>query len=136
MDVAERTRDHVLAAHRDLVETVLDRADRAAADLSTPADRQVVTARLELALREADLLDALVGVIRSVADELGFELPAEPVPAPPYVVVTARGPMLRLTVDPGRLVVLLRAFERVADGYVRADADPAAAIEVTVHRTG
>lgn len=133
MDIAERAREHVLDAHRGLVETVAACGSKAAADLPTPADRRVATARLELALREAGVLTDLVGVVRSTAAALELDLPAEPVAAPPYVVVTARGPMLRATVDAGRLVVLFRTFERTPGGYVPADVTPESAVEVTFH---
>jgi len=106
----------------------------AAADVPAPAERRVVETRLELALREDDLPGRLVGVLRDTVDALGFDLAAEPVAAPPYVVITARGPMLRATVDAGRLVVLVRAFDRTAAGYVPASADPDGAVDVTFHR--
>ncbi len=133
MDSAERVHQHLLTTHGDLVETVLACADVVAADVDQPADRRVVTASLEMALREADAFPRFADAIHTTAEALEFDLPAEPVAAPPYVVVTARGPMLRATVDEGRLVVLFRAFERTPEGYVRVDRTPASTVEVSFH---
>jgi hypothetical protein len=64
----------------------------------------------------------------------GGRLQADPVPAPPYVVVTSVGPLLRATLEAGRLVVTVRAFrvERGDGGtrYVRDATDPSAAVAV------
>jgi hypothetical protein len=135
VDLADRARSHVLDAHRGAVEAVLTAGAAAAADVPAPAERRVVETCLELALRGDDLPARLVGVLRDTVDALGFDLAAEPVAAPPYVVITARGPMLRATLDAGRLVVLVRTFERTATGYVPAGTDPDGAVEVRVHRT-
>jgi len=45
----------------------------------------------------------------------GYDLRASPVAGPPYVVVTSCGPVLRATIDPGRLVIRFDAFEVVRD---------------------
>jgi hypothetical protein len=70
----------------------------------------------------------------------GYALRAAPVPAPPYVVVTGEGPVVRATVADGWLAVTLRAFE-----VVRADEHggtgpryrrlPDVDVEVTFRRT-
>lgn len=123
----------MLDHHGDLVGTALACADEVGKSVPTPAGRQVVTTRLKRALREAGAFPEFVGVVWTAADALDTELPAEPVAAPPYVVVTARGPMVRATVEPGRVVVLVRCFERADEGYVRGEATGADAVEVTVH---
>ena len=50
-------------------------------------------------------------LIESVTDRFGLEPVASPVPAPPYVVVTTGGVVLRSTLADGRLVMELAAFE-------------------------
>jgi hypothetical protein len=59
-------------------------------------------------------------------------MPAPPVAAPPYVVVTSEGVVLRATIPDGRLVVTLRVFdvERGAETrYVRRST-----VDVSVER--
>lgn len=86
----------------------------------TRGSRAVVdplTTRLE----ERGVLDRLPRVLADAVEVAGYDLPATPVAAPPYVVVTSRGPILRATIDPGRLVIRFDAFEivRSTDGAVR-----------------
>ena len=135
MPPIDAAREHVRDAHRETVAAVLERADEAAATLDEPASRGAVVAAMESAVDD-DLRDALVDLLRGAVDATGRGLPAEPVPAPPYLVSTARGPLVRATVDDGRLVVLLRAFERdgAAGGYVRAGTNPSEAVEVRFRR--
>lgn len=135
MDVQQRVREHVLETHRDLLDTVLTCADEVAGSVSLPADRRVVTTHLDRALREAGAFAGFVAIVKTAADAMDADLPAEPVAAPPNVVVTGRGPMVRVTVDAGRVLVLIRAFELTAEGYVRADLQPIEAVEVTFHAT-
>jgi len=135
VDPAEAARDHVVEAHRDTVAAVIEAADAAAATLDGPADRDAVVTALADALdsgvREA-LIELLVGAVAAT----DRQLQAEPVPASPYLVVTARGPLVRATLADGRLVVLVRAFERAGDGrrYVRAGGDPAGGGEARFRR--
>jgi hypothetical protein len=129
----DAVRKRVLADHRETVAAVGRAADAAAADLATPATRAATVAALREGVGD-DVRAALVDVLRGAVDATGRDLQAEPVPASPYVVVTARGPLLRATVADGRLVVLLRAFDRSDGGYVRADAAPESAVEVRFRR--
>lgn len=135
MPLADAARDRVLDAHRETVTAVLRRADAVASDLDEPATRDEVTAALDATLDD-DLRASLVDLLRGAVDATGRDLPAEPVPASPYLVVTARGPLVRATLADCRLVVLLRAFrlDRAAGGYVRCDRGPGAAVEVRVRR--
>jgi hypothetical protein len=131
-------RAHLLSERRDLVATVLDCADAVAADWDGTAttDPDAVTGPLRVTLDRAGVLADLPVVLRECVSAAGGRLRAEPVAAPPYVVVTSVGPVLRATLDAGRLVVTLRAFrvERAADGprYVRDARTPEAAVDVQV----
>lgn len=132
----DAARDHLLTERRDLVVTVLDCADAVAAgwdgEATTDADR--VGPPLRAALARAGVLERLPVVLRECVAAAGGRLQADPVPAPPYVVVTSVGPLLRATLEAGRLVVTVRAFrvERGDGGtrYVRDATDPAAAVAV------
>ena len=84
-------------------------------DTARTTDRNAVTERLRSALEATGLLEQLPLVLADVVAATGYELSATPVPAPPYVVVTSRGPMLRATIDPGRLVIRFDAFDVVRD---------------------
>lgn len=69
------------------------------------------SAPLRSALADAGVLDRCPAVLAALVDAAGFELPFEPAAAPPYVVVTSEGLLLRATVATGRLVVAVRAVE-------------------------
>jgi len=131
----DAAREHVLAAHRETVTGVLASADAAAEAIAEPASRDATVAALESAIGDG-LRASLVELLEGAVAATGRTLPAEPVPAPPYVVVTARGPLVRATVEDGRLVVVVRAFERdrSAGGYVRATGGPAEVVAVRFRR--
>ncbi|WP_290818698.1 hypothetical protein [Halovivax sp.] len=104
---------HVRESHADVISAVDRCADAVAAswDGRRATAREEVSDPLRAALREAGVLDRLPHVLADVVGAIGHEIPASPVAAPPYVVVTSRGPMLRATIEPGRLVVRLDAFD-------------------------
>ena len=92
-------------------------ADAVAApwDTARTTDSEAVTDGLRAALEATGTLERLPAVLADAVDATGCELRATPVPAPPYVVVTSRGPMLRATIDPGRLVIRFDVFDVVRD---------------------
>ena len=121
----EAARDHVESEHADVVVAVETCADAVAEswDGNRTTDASAVADRLEACLGEHGVLEALTRVLAGAVDAAGGELRAEPVAAPPYVVVTSRGPLLRATLDGGRLVVRIGAFRVTDDGaYERSDA--------------
>ncbi len=135
MDVPGSVRSYVLSDHAALVDHVSDCADAVAADWDhgRTTDRDAVVRPLERALEATGALDRFPAVLSGAARAAGYELRAPPVAAPPYVVVTSRGPMLRATLDDGRLVVTLRLFD-VERGsqttYVRGSDDPTEIVRV------
>ncbi|MFC7232851.1 hypothetical protein ACFQMM_18595 [Saliphagus sp. GCM10025308] len=76
----------------------------------TVTERVAVVEPLQAELEAAGLLWAFPPILVDLVESAGYALPARPVAAPPYVVVTSRGPVLRATVEPGRLVVRLDVF--------------------------
>lgn len=102
---------------RPLVAAVNDCADQVAEpwDTSRTTNPDRVVVPLRAALESVDLLEQLPRLLADAVDAAGCELQAQPVPAPPYVIVTSRGPVLRATIDPGRLVIRLDTFEVVRD---------------------
>ncbi|ELY49699.1 hypothetical protein [Natronorubrum bangense] len=103
--------------HPDIVAGISHCADHVAEpwDTARTTDSDAVSKRLQSALEATGLLEQLPLVLADVVAAMGYELRAQPVPAPPYVVVTSRGPILRATIEPGRLVVRFDAFEVVRD---------------------
>ena len=127
-------RAHLLDAHTDLLDAVLACADVVADswDGDATPDRAAVVEPFERRLDRAGVLDRLPAVLAEAVDALGAELPAQPVAAPPYVAITSVGPVLRATLDAGRLVITIHAFGIECDPtrYVRGPADPDVALAV------
>lgn len=127
-------REYVLDTHEELLETVLARADEVAEswDCEATTDRRAVVNPFEHALDSRGVTDRFPTVLVGVVETLGEELPAEPVPAPPYVAITSVGPVLRATLSTTRLVITIRVFdiERDPPRYVRGADDPQSALDV------
>lgn len=140
-DVPSLVESHLLAEHTAIVDRVGDCADTVVAgwDGEGTTNREEVTGPLESTLRRAGVLDRLPAVLADAVDVAGYRLRARPVPAPPYVVVTSTGPVLRATLADGRLVVSLRVFSveraETPEGggrrrYVRGPRTPASVVDV------
>lgn len=135
VDVPTVVRSYLLSEHAELLETASDCADAVAAgwDGESTTDRDAVAGPLATTLRRAGVLERLPSVLASAVDAAGYQLRAEPVAAPPYVVVTSTGPVLRATLADGRLVVSLRLFaveRRDERRYVRGPRDPEDVVDV------
>jgi len=110
-------RRRIRTAHASIVDGIDTCADAVAApwEAERTTDSEAVADGLHQMLTEAGVLESLPGVLADAVEATGYELQATPVPAPPSVVVTSRGPMLRATIDPGRLVIRFDVFEVVRD---------------------
>ncbi|WP_222919353.1 hypothetical protein [Natrinema sp. SYSU A 869] len=108
-------RRRIQAEHVSIVDGIDACADAIADpwDTSRTTDGDAVADGLNRALEEAEILQLLPNVLADVVEATGHELQARPVPGPPYVVVTSCGPVLRATIEPGRLVVRFDAFDIV-----------------------
>lgn len=118
MDPASAAREQLLENHAETLEAVLAAADAVVADWPQQIDgRPATTDRTELVeplravLDETGVLGVLPTLLAAAVDAAGYTLPAAPVPAPPYVVITSTGPVLRGTVEDGRLVVRIDCFD-------------------------
>ncbi|MBP1985686.1 hypothetical protein [Halolamina salifodinae] len=134
-DRAAAAREQLLAAHESTIDATLAAADAVAADWprlddGRPAttDRDALVAPLRAELEDRGVLGTYPRVLADAVEAAGDRLPARPVPAPPYVVLTSTGPVLRGTVDDGRYVIRIDCFEivREPDGV-----DAAVAIALT-----
>ena len=136
----DAAREHLLTGRREVVEATVACASAVAAPWPPEGttDREQVIEPLRAVLSEAGLLGVYPSVLAECVAASGGELRAEPVAAPPYVTVTSRGPVLRATLDGGRLVVTLVIFDverEAGDGrprYVRGAGAPEAVVRVEV----
>jgi hypothetical protein len=144
----EAARARLLDEHRGFVERVLDCGRAVAAGwegsngdtdgetsgdaVATTPDRSRVVPPSRAALDRAGLLDRAPGILRSCVAAAGGDLQANPVAAPPYVVVTSTGLVLRATLPDGRLVVRIEPFavDRAPTRYRLRAVEPAAAVSV------
>ncbi|MFC7096023.1 hypothetical protein [Halobaculum marinum] len=131
-DQSATVRERLVTEHAPLLDAVDACADAVAARWEDGAsegttDRDAVVSPLRDALSTAGVHERLPGLLTTAAAALGASLPARPVAAPPYLVVTATGPVVRATLpEVGRLVVSLNVFVVDREGdtprYRRADA--------------
>ncbi|WP_416841244.1 hypothetical protein [Haloferax sp. DFSO52] len=131
IDEAERV---LREDHERLLTVVGQCADAVAAewDGDSVTDRDRVVPPFAHALDGSGALSSLPRALADAVTATGWPMAAPPVAAPPYVVVTAEGVVLRATIGDQRLVILLRTFEVVADDptrYVRTG-DVAVEIEI------
>lgn len=117
VDVTDRVCEHVRSEYPELLGTIGDCADAVASTWEGPAvsDRSAVVEPFRSGLEARDVPARLPDVLVDVVDGVGHELPARPVSAPPYVVVTSTGVLLRATLPPGRLVIAIEPFAVTRD---------------------
>lgn len=124
----------LLADHSQTIEAVIDAAETVATDgpYTEPARlRDSLTAELQA----RGLQEPILGLLGTAADAAGAQIQGAPIPAPPYLSVTSRGPVCRGTLADGqRLVVELVAFavERQPRRYVFADPAPVECLTVSL----
>ena len=124
-------RDHLLGERREWVQTAIDCADAVASgwDGGRTTDSERVVSPYRTTLDRAGVLADAPAVLRECVEAAGEQLSADPVAAPPYVVVTSEGLLLRATLGE-RLLVRIRVFG-LADGtYERVNETPAEAVAI------
>jgi hypothetical protein len=110
----ERLRRRLLAEHADTIRDVVDAgtAVTTAIEEWPVADGTVIRVPLDRLLEERGLPTPLLATLETTAATLGEEIRGAPVAAPPYYVVTSRGPLCRGTLTDGRrLVIEFELFE-------------------------
>jgi hypothetical protein len=106
-------RTRFLEAHRETLQSVIDAGSSVATAWpgDTVQESGAVTEPLKHLLRERELAEDLLRLLRTGTAAIGETVQGTPIPAPPYLVVTSRGPICRGTISDGRrLVVLLELF--------------------------
>lgn len=108
----DRIKRYVRTEYRDVLRAIDACADAVASDNGGPVgpNRETIVEPFRDALEESGVLGELPTVLADVVDATGHELPAPPAAAPPYVVVTSTGVLLRATLPPGRLVIAIEPF--------------------------
>ncbi|CQR49713.1 MULTISPECIES: hypothetical protein [Haloferax] len=95
-------------------------------DGDSVTDRERVVPPFRRALDGSGALSRLPRALADAVTATGRPMAAPPVAAPPYVVVTGEGVVLRATLGEERLVMLLRAFEVVRGDDSDGDGDDGA----------
>ncbi|KTG27217.1 hypothetical protein [Haloferax profundi] len=127
--------ERVLREEHDRLLTVVGQcADAVVAewDGDSVADRDRVVPPFARALDGSGALSRLPRALADAVTATGRPMPAPPVAAPPYVVVTGEGVVLRATVGDERLVILLRTFDVTSDESERYVRTGDVSIEVEV----
>jgi hypothetical protein len=112
-DPTETVRARLGDEHTAVLDAVSACADSVAADWPPEGttSREAVVPPFRRALDASGVLARLPRVLSDLVTATGRPMPAPPVAAPPYVVVTSEGVVLRATASDGRLVVTLRTFD-------------------------
>lgn len=117
----------VTERHDETLEILADRADTVIERWEGPSTTEptMITDGLRDAIQETGLESDLVGLLETAVGVTDRALAADPVPAPPYLSVTSRGPVLRGPVADGRVVVHIELFRVTEAGrYVRRTGAP------------
>lgn len=109
----DQVRARLRADHEETLRAVAECADTVEASWpeSVQVDAALISDPLEECLREAETFQTLLELLRTAVTTAGRTVPADPVPAPPYITITSRGPVLRGPTAGGRLVVTIEVFE-------------------------
>ncbi len=101
----------------------------------TVTDATQVTEPLARQFEETALPERLLDVLETAVEATSTQMQGRPVPAPPYLVVTSRGPVCRVTLDDGRRLVLLFelfAVERRPREYRFRNPSPSTCLRVRI----
>lgn len=132
-----RVRSRVFDTHRETLRSLIDTGRRVAGAWPgrTATEASAVRDPLEHLIEGRGLNGALLEMLRVGVDALGTEAKGTPLPSPPYVLVTSRGPICRVTVADGRrLVMVVELFEvdRTEPSYRFVDPQPDDCLSVRI----
>ena len=130
-------RTRLREAHRETLQSVIDAGRSVATAWPTDVVQEsgAVTEPLEHLLRERGLAEDLIEMLQTGTAAMDETVQGRPIPAPPYLVITSRGPVCRGTVSDGRrLVVVLELFavRRAPTRYQFRDPTPEDLLSVSV----
>lgn len=126
----------VLAECPETIAAAVAAGSDAAGVVGSPCtDPERLRTAIERALEDRSLPGPLVETLLVAARALKTSIRGEPVPAPPYLAITSRGPVCRMTLaDERRLLVRVELFavERRPREYRFRDPSPESALTVTL----
>ncbi|MDT3433336.1 hypothetical protein [Haloarcula sp. 1CSR25-25] len=130
-------RTRLRETHRETLQSVIDAGRSVATAWPTDVVQEsgAVTEPLEHLLRERGLAEDLIEMLQTGTAAMDETVQGRPIPAPPYLVITSRGPVCRGTVSDGRrLVVVLELFavRRAPTRYQFRDPTPEDLLSVSV----
>ncbi|WP_147439898.1 hypothetical protein [Haloarcula sp. Atlit-7R] len=130
-------RTRLLESHRETLQSVIDAGHSVATAWPTDDVQEsgAVTEPLERLLREQGLTADLLGMLQTGTAAINDTVQGRPIPAPPYLVITSRGPLCRGTLSDGRrLVVVLELFavRRSPTRYRFRDPTPEELLSVSI----
>lgn len=135
MDDAARTQ--LVGRHRETLLGVVELGRAVTNEWQTDrvTDPEEITEPLERLVDASNLGPSLLELLVDASQTIGGRLDGRPVPAPPYLLLTSRGPLCRGTLGDGRrVVVTLDLFEvkRNPPAYVFLDPTPEECLDVAV----
>jgi len=130
-------RTRLLESHRETLQSVIDAGRSVATAWPTDDVREsgAVTEPLEHLLRERGLAADLLEILRTGTAAIDENVQGRPIPAPPYLAVTSRGPICRGTLSDGRRLVVrldLFAVRRTPTRYRFRDPTPEELLSVFI----
>ncbi len=136
-EVRQQIKSRVLDAHRETITAVCDvgRAVTTSWQGSAVTDASRITESIHQQFEETTLPQRLLETLETAADTTDSQMQGSPVPAPPYLVVTSRGPVCRVTLEDGRRVVLLFELftvDRRPRAYQFRDPSPSTCLRVRI----
>lgn len=135
----DAARERLISRHGEVLARTLDCAAGVAAAFETTVDgrpaserSRTVRGNLGAALDRTGLRDVYAELLPDLVAAAGGTMTTTPVAGPPYVAVTSTGPVLRATLDGGRLVVRIEVFVVDNGTFVWQDPSPGNAVRVEV----
>lgn len=138
--VEQQVERRVLETHHETIVEVCAVGNAVAASWpgQTVSEARQVTEPLTNRLDAESLPERLLDTLATAVDATGRKMTGNSVPAPPYFVVTSRGPTCRATLEDGqRLVLLFELFgvDRRPRTYHFRDPSPATCLTVRLRST-
>lgn len=135
-EAVRRIRQALLARHRETIVTTIEAGRAVDRTLSEPVtDADEITGELEAELAQRSLAGSLLQLLETAAEVIETTIQGQPVPAPPYLVVTSCGPICRGTLASDRRLVIelaLWTVEREPVQYRFRDPTPEACLQVAL----
>lgn len=133
----ERIRRRLLAAHTKTISDVVDTGAAVAAAIEEwpLTDGDAIRVPLNRLLHHRGLSTPLLATLETGAEAIGEEIHGAPVAAPPYFLITSRGPLCRATLASDRRLVIefeLFKVETRPRRYRFCEPEPEECLQITL----